>query len=99
MVYDPDLDKLREDRAPQQCGYEVIGAGFGSDPNVVILVRLKWFTYVDEGVNLEEIPAGERCTEGDEIWSFNYATGEIKKLENPQPMLLFKKLDTSAKGR
>ena len=91
LVYNPDLEKLREDRKPQQCGYEVVDAGFRSDPNVVILVRLKWFTYVDEGTELTEIPAEKRCTEGDETWSFNYAAGEVKKVDNSQPLILFKK--------
>ena len=54
-------------------------------------VRIHWFTYVDEGTELSEIPADKRCTGGDEAWSFNYASGEVKKVDNSQPLLLFKK--------
>jgi hypothetical protein len=48
------------------------------------------FTYVDEGTELEGIPADKRCTDGDETWSFNYAS-EVKKVDNSQPLLLSKK--------
>ena len=36
LVYDPDLDRLRENHKNQQCGYRITDAGFTSNPNVQI---------------------------------------------------------------
>ena len=99
LVFDPDLDRLRENHKDQQCGYRITDAGFTSNPNVQILVRIHWFTYVDEGTELSEIPADKRCTEGDETWSFNYSTGKVKKVDNSQPLLLFKRFVADPKSK
>lgn len=93
------MERVLEDRKNQQCGFHVTDAGFTPNPNVEILVRVHLFTYVEEGTELNEVPAEKRCTEGDETWSFNYATGEVKKADNTQPLLLFKKFAPNPKTK
>lgn len=97
-VYDPDLDAIVEDRGQQSCGYEVNRAGFASGPNLTILVGVHLFTYFEEGTDPEDMPQEKRCTEGDETWSFSYASGEIKKVEDAQPGGLFKKFVANPKA-
>jgi hypothetical protein len=78
-VYQPDLSAVLQDRQPR-CAFHVIGGGFDSGPNVVLLVLVKLFSFSE--VDETDIPAQERCTGGEETWSSNYATGEVKRVDN-----------------
>jgi hypothetical protein len=78
-VYQPDLSAVLLDRKPW-CAFHVTGGGFDSDPNVVLPVRVKLFSFHE--VDETDIPAQERCTAGEETWSFNYANGKVKRIGN-----------------
>jgi hypothetical protein len=78
-VYQPDLSAVLQDRKPR-CAFHVTGGGFDSDPNVVLLIRVKLFSFSE--ADETDIPAQERCTAGEETWSFNYANGEVKRVDN-----------------
>ena len=80
-VYEPDLSAVLQDRKPR-CAFRVTGAGFASEPNVVLLVRVNLFSFYEVDETEADIPAQERCTVGEETWSFNYATGEVKRVDN-----------------
>jgi hypothetical protein len=81
VVYQPDLSVVRQDRKPR-CAFHVTGGGFDSDPNVVLLVRVKLFSFYDADETESDIPVQDRCTAGEETWSFNYANGEVKRVDN-----------------
>jgi hypothetical protein len=90
-LYEPDLKAMLRGREDKQCAFRVTDAGFGSDKSVVVLVRAKFFTglAVDEAES--DVPAAKRCGDSEETWSFNYATGEIKRVGDAEPLHLFKK--------
>jgi hypothetical protein len=90
-AYEPDLEAMLQNHKDKQCGFRVTDAGFSSDKNVVILVRAKFFTAIDEDETESDVPAAKRCGDTEETWSFNYATGEIKQVGNAEPLNLFKK--------
>jgi hypothetical protein len=90
-VYEPELEAMLQDRKDKQCGFRVIDAGFSSDTNVVILVRAKFFTFVEVDETESDVPAAKRCGDTEETWSFNYATWEVKQVGNTEPLHLFKK--------
>jgi len=90
-VYEPDLDAMLQDRKDKQCAFRVTDAGFASDKNVVILLRAKFFTALEVDETESDVPAAKRCGDTEETWSFNYATGEVKKVGDAEPLHLFKK--------
>jgi hypothetical protein len=90
IVYEPNLEALLEDPNDKKCAFRVTDAGFSSDRNVVILIRVKFFTFFDVDETEVDVPAAKRCRRAEETWSFNYANGEIKKLENTEQLHLFK---------
>jgi hypothetical protein len=79
LTYEPDLSAVKQDR-PERCGFNVTGARFAPGPNVVILVNVKLFTAMDADETESDIPIPERCTATEQTWSFNYATGEVRRL-------------------
>ena len=90
-VYEPDLEAMLQDREDKQCAFRVTDAGFASDKNVVILLRAKFFTALEVDETESDVPAAKRCVDTEETWSFNYATGEVKKVGDAEPLHLFKK--------
>jgi hypothetical protein len=91
MVFQPNLDAILDDRNSKQCTFRVTDAGFSSDRNVTILVRARLFTALEVDETEEEVPAAKRCRDSEETWSFNFANGEIKQVDNNSPLLLYKK--------
>jgi hypothetical protein len=77
----PDLSVVLQDRKPR-CAFHMTGGGFNSDPNVVLLVRVKLSSFYDANEAETDIPAQDRCTAVEETWSFNYASGEVKQVNN-----------------
>jgi hypothetical protein len=90
MVYEPKLEALLEDHSDNKCAFRVTDAGFSSDRNVVILVRVKFVTFYEVDETEADVPAAKRCRRAEETWSFNYATGEIKEVGNAEQLHLFK---------
>jgi hypothetical protein len=90
IVYEPELEALLEDRNDKGCAFRVTDAGFSSDKNVVILIRVKFFTFFEVGETEADVPAAKRCQRAEETWSFNYADGEIKEVGNAEQVHLFK---------
>ena len=90
IVYEPELEALVEGRNDKRCAFRVTDAGFSSDRNVVILIRVKFFTFFEVGETEADVPAEKRCKRAEETWSFNYATGEIKEVGNEEQLHLFK---------
>lgn len=99
MVYDPDLEEMLQDKKQRQCGFFVNDAGFASDGNVDILVRAKFYTFIDDEETLEDIPPAKRCVPGIETWSFNFANGEIKQVPNTERLQLLNNLVPQAPSR
>lgn len=91
MVYQPDLEAMIEAHGDKQCAFGVTDAGFSADKNVDILVRAQFYTAFDADETEKDVPPEKRCEDTKETWSFNFAAGEIKKVTNAQPLLLFKK--------
>jgi hypothetical protein len=91
MVFEPNLDVMLENRNGKQCTFRVTDAGFSSDGNVNILVRAKFFTSLDVEETEQDVAPEKRCGNHQETWSFNFANGEMKQLENNSPLLLYKK--------
>lgn len=90
-LYEPDLKAMLLGREGKQCAFRVTEAGFGTDKNIVILVRAKFFTALEIDETESEVPTAKRCADTEETWSFNCATGEIKRTGNAEPFQLFKK--------
>jgi hypothetical protein len=80
-VYQPDLSAVLQNRKPR-CAFQITGGGFDSDPNVILLVRVRLFSSFEVDETENDIPAQDRCTAGEETWSFNYANGEVKRVDN-----------------
>ena len=95
LVYEPELEAMLQGHQGKQCEFRVSDAGFSSDKNVIILIRAKFFTALDVGATEADTPVARRCGTTEETWSFNYATGEIKRVGNSEPVLLFKKFTSS----
>ena len=92
MVYEPGLEHMLEGRKNKgQCMFRVTEAGFRTGDNVDILVRAKFSTYYDPAEVEEDVPPAKRCDNSAETWSFNFATGAIKRVSNSEPLRLFKK--------
>ena len=68
-----------------------IDAGFSTDKNVNILVRAHFSTFLDPDETEEDIPPAKRCDDVEETWSFDFATGEIKRVGNTESLQIFKK--------
>jgi hypothetical protein len=90
-VYEPRLDSLLQNRENKQCAFRITDAGFSSDKNVVILVRANIFTALEPDETEADLPVAKRCTNREETWSFNYATGETKLSGSGEPLHLFRK--------
>ena len=90
MVYEPELEAMLQARKDKQCSFRVTDAGFGAGSSVNILVRAKFFTAIDVDETEENVPAAKRCGNAEETWSFNFGTGEIRRVANTQPLQLFK---------
>lgn len=99
MVYEPNLTEMLEAHKGKQCSFRVTDAGFSSEGDVNILVRVRFSTWFDEDETLEDIPPAKRCGDFDETWSFNFATGEIKPVANTEPVQIFKKFLPSPKEK
>jgi hypothetical protein len=99
VVYEPELEALLENRNDKKCAFRITDAGFGSDRNVVILVRARFFTPVDADETEADVPAAKRCGRTEETWSFNYATGQTKQVGNAEPLHLFKKFLANGRDR
>ncbi len=80
-VYQPDLSAVLQNRKPR-CAFHISGGGFDANPNVILLVRVKLFSFYEVDETEADVPEGDRCTAGEETWSFNYANGEIKRVDN-----------------
>jgi hypothetical protein len=91
MLYEPNLSSLLQDRKDAQCMFRVVDAGFTATRNVEILVRAKVSTEINPDQELEEIPASKRCADAVETWSFNFATGETRKVNDVESFQLFRK--------
>jgi hypothetical protein len=89
-VYEPDLKVLLQNRKDKECTFQVTDAAFGSERNV-ILVRAKFFTAVEADETEADVPAGKRCANTQETWSFNQATGEVKQVGGGEPLHIFQK--------
>lgn len=94
-VYEPELEAMLQGHKGKQCEFRISDAGFSPDKNVIILVRAKFFSAVDVGDTEADTPVAQRCGTAEETWSFNYATGEIKRVGNAEPLVLFKKFTSS----
>jgi hypothetical protein len=90
-VYEPRLESLLQNRDGKQCAFRITDAGFSSDKNVVILVRANIFTALEPDESEADLPVAKRCTNREETWSFNYATGETKLSGSGEPLHLFRK--------
>ena len=91
MVYEPNLEAMLEERKGKQCWFRVTDAGFSTDKNVNILVRAHFSTFLDPDETEEDIPPSKRCDDVEETWSFDFATGEIKRVGNTESLQIFKK--------
>jgi hypothetical protein len=80
-VYQPDLSAVLQNRKPR-CAFQITGGGFDSDPNVIILVRVRLYSFYEADETETDIPPQDRCTAREETWSFNYANGEVKRVDN-----------------
>lgn len=90
-VYEARLEALLQNRESKQCAFRIIDAGFSSGRNVVILVRAKLFTALEPEESEADVPIAKHCTNGEETWSFNYASGEIKPVGSGEPLHLVRK--------
>jgi hypothetical protein len=90
IVYEPKLEALLEDRNDKRCAFRVTDAGFSSDNNFIILIRVKFFTFFEVDETEADVPAAKRCQRAEETWSFSYADGETKKVGNAEQLHLFK---------
>ena len=70
--------------------FRLTDAGFDKSGTVDILVRAQIFTALEEGDTEDDVPPAKRCEKTEETWSFNFATGEIKRVSNSEPLQLFK---------
>ena len=91
MVYEPNLGAMLEDRKDKQCMFRVTDSGFGADENVVILVRAQISTFYEPGDEEADVAPAKRCQETEETWSFDFDTGEVKRVPNSEPLQAFKK--------
>lgn len=91
MVYEPELEALLETHKDKQCAFRITDVGFSNDRNVNILVRARFYTATEVDETEEDVPPAKRCGSAEETWSFNFATGEIRKVANTQPLQIFKK--------
>jgi hypothetical protein len=91
MVYEPELGAILQQRKDKQCAFRVTDAGFSADRNLKILVRVKLFTWIDEGDTEADVPPAKRCQNAEETWSFDFATAEIQQVGNEYPLQLFTK--------
>jgi hypothetical protein len=91
MIYEPELEALLEAHKGKQCAFRITDAGFSNDRNVNILVRARFYTATEVDETEEDVPPAKRCGSAEETWSFNFATGEIRKVANTQPLQIFKK--------
>lgn len=91
MVYKPELEAILQERRDKQCAFRVTDTGFSADKNLKILVRVKLFTWIDEGDTEAAVPPAKRCQNAEETWSFDFATTEIKQVGNEYPLQLFTK--------
>lgn len=89
-VYEPNLDAMLQAHKDKQCWFRLTGAGFGPGREAVILVRASFSTAVDVGDTEADVPPSKRCGSSEETWSFDFDSGEIKRLPNVQPLELFK---------
>ena len=89
LVYAPDLEHMLDNRKDKQCMFRVTDAGFKAGMNVDILVRAHFSTLIEIGE--EDVPVAKPCDNDDETWSFNFANGEIKRVSNSEPLLLYRK--------
>jgi len=91
MVYEPEMEAMLQGRKDKQCAFRVIDAGFGTGVNLSILVRAKFFTALEVDASEADLPPAGRCGDSEETWSFNFATGEIKRVRNTETLQLFRK--------
>ncbi len=91
MVYEPELEAMIQAHKEKQCSFRVTDAGFGADKSVNILVRAQFSTAIDVDETEEDVPPAKRCGNVEETWSFNFGTGEIKRVANTQRLQLVKK--------
>jgi hypothetical protein len=84
-VFQPDLSVVLKNRKPR-CSFEITGGGFDSDPNVILLARVRLFSFFEPDETESDVPAQDRCVAGEETWSFNYANGEVKRVDNSRPL-------------
>lgn len=90
LVYEPELQAMLQARKDKQCLFRVADAGFSAEENIDILVRAKFSTAIEADQTEQDIPPAKRCQSAEETWSFNFATGEIRRVTNTQPLELFK---------
>lgn len=93
MIYQPELETMLGDKQQQRCSFHVMNAGFSSDANVDILVRAEFYTQMDADETFKDVPEAKSCPRGTETWSFNFATGESKRVSNAAQLQLFSKVE------
>lgn len=91
MVYAPNLEEMLDQRKDKRCMFRVTDAGFRAGENVDILVRAQFSTFFDVDETEADVPLTKRCDKKEETWSFDFANGEIKRVTNSEPLLLYKK--------
>lgn len=93
MVYEPNLEGILQEPAKEQCSFRVTDAGFAVGGNLVILVRVRFSTVVDVDETERDLPPARRCANAntEQTWSFDYGSGEVKQVANPEWMQLVKK--------
>jgi hypothetical protein len=91
MVYEPELEAMLQSRKDKQCSFRVANAGFGAERSVNILVRAQFSTAIDVDETEEDVAPAMRCENAEETWSFNFGTGEIRRVADTHPLQLFNK--------
>jgi hypothetical protein len=91
MVYEPNLAEMMDDRKDKQCMFRIKDAGFRTGEGIAILVRAQISTFYEPGDEEADVAPAKRCQETEETWSFDFDTGEVKRVPNSEPLQAFKK--------
>ena len=88
LIYEPELEAMLQAHEGKECSFRVTGAGFSAYGG--ILVRAQLSTVIEPGDTEEDIPPAKRCENEEGTWSFNFDTGEIRRVANTTVLQLYR---------
>ena len=77
---------MLESRKTDRCYLRIDDAALAPGKSVIILVRAQFQTYFDGDETEKNVIPQPNCNKTNEIWSFNFNTGQIRRLSDTDPV-------------